>query len=164
MTDDIKLPPLPDPMWPEYGLSRAYSDAYSERQMQDFARAAILADRERRVSAEPVAWGVLDSTDESLHGHGWVYIAGTRDEANQHINDALMEPNLVDVARVWVARPLYTAPPPTPPADAQITDDMVERACIAFSEASGFDETRRGAKVRSVAIAAALRAALKEEK
>jgi len=52
MTDDIKLPPLPDPMWPEYVLC-AYSDAYSERQMQDYARAAILADRERR--GEPVA-------------------------------------------------------------------------------------------------------------
>jgi hypothetical protein len=127
MTDDIELPPLTKHDHPDAHAWAWRSDELIA--IKEYARAAILADRERRVSAEPVAWGVLDSTDESLHGHGWVYIAGTRDEANQHINDALMEPNLVDVARVWVARPLYTAPPPTPPADAQITVE-VERGRV----------------------------------
>jgi hypothetical protein len=63
----------------------------------------------------------------------------------------------IDILRQRLAE---TPAPAAPPADARITDDMVERACIAFSEAFWFYETRGGAKVRSMAIKAALRAAL----
>jgi hypothetical protein len=56
--DDIELPPLP-PMT-RYELATGWHSAgYGEQQTLDYARAAILADRERRrgaPSAEPVAW------------------------------------------------------------------------------------------------------------
>jgi hypothetical protein len=137
--DDIELPPLPEVSYverdtasTEYGLWCSKIGPYGPDDMLAFARAAILADRARR--GEPVAEVgdlFLHVRERVMAKHGPVNRAG-----------------------------LYLAPPPTPPADALITDDAIERACIAFSEASGFDETRRGAKVRSVAIAAALRAAL----
>jgi hypothetical protein len=137
MTDDIELPPLPE------GMIGMHCTCFDRSDMEDYARAAILADRARRVSAEPVAWTTMPDADD------WLFLSGSANPNGKLTGD-------------W--RPLYLAPPPTPPADALITDDMVERACIAFSEASGFDETRRGAKVRSMAIEAALRAALAGEK
>lgn len=45
-------------------------------------------------------------------------------------------------------------------APVDITDAMVEAACVAFSQCIDATETRRDAMVRSAAIAAALRAAL----
>lgn len=40
------LPPLPNPRWGQIGvisLNQQYQDAYSAQQMQDYARAAIVA-------------------------------------------------------------------------------------------------------------------------
>ncbi len=56
MNDD--LPPLPEPQWPEYGRERPYSDAYSKRQMREYARAAIAKSATvaaAQPKAEPVA-------------------------------------------------------------------------------------------------------------
>ena len=132
--DDIELPPLPEPMWPEYGLSRAYSDAYSERQMQDFARAAILADRAARApqKAEP--------SDAVINSVLWQAYAALQSCDAQHPQDGgrqWYDEKAVDDAikalTAVLAAPPPPAPqkaePPTPPADAQITVE-VERGRV----------------------------------
>jgi hypothetical protein len=44
---DADLPTLPEPMWPQGGRERAYKDAWSKRQVEEYAAAAVAAERER---------------------------------------------------------------------------------------------------------------------
>jgi hypothetical protein len=66
MTDDIELPPLPPAEWLGYDPEIGNLHGHSFDTMRAFAAAAVLADRERRMSAEPVAWRdlVLDLIDD----------------------------------------------------------------------------------------------------
>jgi len=76
-----------------------------------FARAVIIADRKRRVSAEPEVW--YKYVDDRP--------TGIRTQSRS-------------IADEWISRgedvrPLYLAPPPTPPADALVTVE-VERGRV----------------------------------
>jgi len=91
--DDIELPPLPE------GMIGMHCTCFDRSDMEDYARAAILADRARRVSAEPVAWTTMPDADD------WLFLSGSANPNGKLTGD-------------W--RPLYLAPPPTPPADAML--------------------------------------------
>ena len=46
----MTLPPLPEPMWAWKNGPRPYQDSFSDRQMREYAQAAVLAERERMAS------------------------------------------------------------------------------------------------------------------
>jgi len=115
MTDDIELPPLPEVSYverdtasTEYGLWCTKHGPYGPDDMHAYARAAVIADREKRVVAlEPAAWQYLYS--DGL----WRFSNG----------------EMVNGGAPVQSRPLYAAPPPTPPADARATVE-VERGRV----------------------------------
>jgi hypothetical protein len=111
MTDDIELPLLPDGYEPHELPADYTGELWIEGQVRQAQRAAVLADRARRVSAEPVAW----------ISHKQNRISYTK------------EPPVL--AGEW--EPLYLAPPPTPPAPQQaepaqsVADQMAARGIVA---------------------------------
>lgn len=66
MSDDIHLPELPEPdeqSMANYGIK---NDCFSWDAMEDYARAAVLADRERRAQPAPGAEALLSAAKIAL--------------------------------------------------------------------------------------------------
>jgi hypothetical protein len=88
MTDDIPLPPLPN---------RALRPGAGDDAMREFARAAVLLDRQQRAapSAEPVAWmydcggGGRMYADELSDPTGWLPLYTTPPDHNAVMRQAL---------------------------------------------------------------------------
>jgi hypothetical protein len=93
----ITLPPLPPAKWlgydPERGDVHGHVHGHSFDVMREFARAAVLLDRQQRAapSAEPVAW--LYEADGHLGPH------------------ILTQKRWTDVPEEWTETALYTTPP-----------------------------------------------------
>ena len=106
MNDDIELPPLPDGYEPHELPADYTGELWIEGQVRQAQRAAVLADRPRRASAEPYAWHYWNI------GGGSAWHRGPSKHLDADIQAAKEFPRAHHVA------PLYLAPPSTPPADA----------------------------------------------
>jgi hypothetical protein len=134
--NDIELPPLPS-SWSSWGAL----------QMQSYARAAVIADRERRQpapSAEPVGWRVRGySAFKTGAPRDWRYVDGP---TAPRVNN----PECCDI------EPLYAAPQPAPalPPDAVAAMRLALDALEYYHSAEDYSPTPAG--VASTALRAVL--------
>ena len=134
MTDDITLPPLPEPQTLVIDADVG-SRAYTPRQMRSFARAAVLADREGR---EPVAWmHVMQKYQEA---------------SDRQLDDS-------ERANGWTQFPLYAAPPRDAEAIMQAVNDLIEEEIelmliigLPRSKQEGITAKRDAARARLEAL------------
>jgi hypothetical protein len=125
MMGDIELPPLGEPFLQDHPCElwgqNVLFDLYTPEKMHAYARAAVLADRERRVSAEPVAYLL----HYRQHEHGF----------QRKVTQAALLPDDFPngVERIG-SEPLYAAPPPTPPADVREALEMMDAADDAVTQ------------------------------
>jgi hypothetical protein len=83
--------------------------------------------------SEPVAWIVFDEKGLPHHVAGW------RESAQEHINDAINEFDLEE-ARQWVARPVYATPQVHP---AQTAPAPVDARKLAWELAGVLEDVKR---------------------
>lgn len=84
----VELPPLPQHCWSHNGTA-----AYSKQAMRDYARAAVLAERERAAGQEPVAWQIFHPNGQTCG----IYATWPRGVLSDN-----------EKANGWGVRPLYT--------------------------------------------------------